>query len=567
MSLRISLDNPPPFFTNLDVVSGRVVLSLVHPEQVGAIVVKLEGEARTAIGAPTPWFDQAQSNRRPTNTIPGDLKGASGALDTREMHKILYKVSQVFPDMTVPAVAVPAVLQPGQHAFPFRFKFPFNNACSDPTSMARIGGLAGAGGFANGPALFGLGGIRVMDGSRQLMYPHITRTLPPSFSGCAPAAEIRYYLKVTIQRPGLLKENWRQQLNLRFLPIEPPRPPNTAQEAYARRPFTFPPLSPSLAMDGSGRRRSSFFGNIKPQKPAGPAEAPSELPSADAKAARTAPDLAPSIEISARLPHPPILTCHQPIPLRLIAKKLVGSRQVVYLTSLQIELHGLTHIRCEGNDDTLKSKWPIVDRADLVIPVCDAAAASGTELVLPNSIWSEQRVPKTVMPSFEACNIGREYQLEIKIGLSWNPSSPGGAQSSSIFTKSKDSAIPPKMILLPLHFRRVEVYSGLSPPPELLEAMSTADKKHKTQAQDAESSGSPFVRPPGPQLPPRRPSQPVTTGNAHQLYPPALRPGQAEPDYDDAPPSYDEAMADAVPSIDTEGRPEFSEEGVEKAAS
>ncbi|CRK34670.1 hypothetical protein BN1708_019569, partial [Verticillium longisporum] len=102
--------------------------------------------------------------------------------------------------------------------------------------MSKIGGLGGLGGFGAGGGIFGIGGMRVMDGSKQLFMPHVTKTLPPSFTGMPMAAEVRYYVKVTIQRPGLLKENWRYQIGFKFMPIEPPRPPRTTQEAFARRP-------------------------------------------------------------------------------------------------------------------------------------------------------------------------------------------------------------------------------------------------------------------------------------------------------------------------------------------
>ena len=53
MSVRIQLDNPHNCFTNLDFISGRVILSLVYNETIAGIVVKLEGESRTRLIAPT----------------------------------------------------------------------------------------------------------------------------------------------------------------------------------------------------------------------------------------------------------------------------------------------------------------------------------------------------------------------------------------------------------------------------------------------------------------------------------------------------------------------------------
>lgn len=39
--------------------------------------------------------------------------------------------------------------------------------------------------------------------------PHVKKTLPPTLSGLPGEAEIRYYVKATVQRPGLFKENFR----------------------------------------------------------------------------------------------------------------------------------------------------------------------------------------------------------------------------------------------------------------------------------------------------------------------------------------------------------------------
>lgn len=47
MSVRIQLDKPRGVFTNLDQISGVVILSILGPETISAITVKLEGESRT----------------------------------------------------------------------------------------------------------------------------------------------------------------------------------------------------------------------------------------------------------------------------------------------------------------------------------------------------------------------------------------------------------------------------------------------------------------------------------------------------------------------------------------
>ncbi|KAL2021816.1 hypothetical protein VTK56DRAFT_6590 [Thermocarpiscus australiensis] len=553
MSIRITLDNPPEFYTNLDIIRGQVVLTLSRPEHIGAVIVKLEGESKTALAVPaeSPGLGIA----RDRNTT-GDI--------LNENHKILYKVVQAFPDDSSQLQIGPFLLNQGQHLFPFQFKFPFNNACGNPEAMARLGGIMNAG-------LFGSGGFRVMDGTKQLMYSHVTKTLPPSFTGFPGEAEIRYYVKVTIQRPGIFKENWRYQIGLKFQPIEPPRPPKTNQEAYARRPYTFLPRSPSPAQER--KKRTSFFGYLDTysrRRLANDAPRPTDG-TPDGQQSEAAAAIPPSVEMSARLPHPAILTCNKPIPLRLLAKKLVPSREHVYLVALQIDLVGRTTVRCHNLLNTEVSRWVIMSRQGLSIPVSQPEDAVGTECLVPDTLWNNIPLPNTVMPSFVTCNLSRDYQLEVKLGLAWgNPPD----RSNSSRAKPRLSEVPQE-IHLPLHFSSIQVFSGLTPPPELVEAMRQ-DRRRKPAPQpnqQSQSSPAPAAAAaaaahqaqtpssPPPSLPPR-PAQPPQQQPPDALYPPQLQPGQAAvaPPYDDAPPTYEEAMAEEMtgPMFPSTARPAYS---------
>ncbi|KAK0652949.1 hypothetical protein B0T16DRAFT_322251 [Cercophora newfieldiana] len=580
MSIRIALDNPAEFYTNLDVIRGHVVISLSRNEHIGAVIVKLEGESKTALGLPPDGSAAGISHRELAPS--GDI--------LVENHKILYKVAQVFPDENKPMLPVPIILAPGTHRFPFQFRFPFNNACSDPEAMARIGGLAGPGGLGSGSGLFGLGGIRVMDGTKQLMYTHVKKTLPPSFTGFPGEAEIRYYVKVTIQRPGLFRENWRYQIGLKFLPIEPPRPAKTNQEAYARRPFTFKPKSRSPSPAPETKKRSNLFNwQGSKQQSNGTLAASPTSPASGATLDPPPPAspsiMSPTVEVSARLPHPAILTCNKPIPLRILAKKMEPVDADVFLIALQIDLVAQTIVKCQDLVHTELTRWVIVSKQGLSVPVSRPGDAVGAELIVPDVLWRDVPLPNTVMPSFSACNLSRTYQLDVKIGLAWGkpqPSSKGKSRLSEV----------PQEIHLPLHFSSVEVFSGLAPSPELLEAMRrgrvqrrqttkpsrppalTPQPQLQHQMPPRPSSVSP-QRPP--QLPPRQgtfptsqapQSPPLHSPRPHQahdpLYPPQLRPGQmpgqSAPPYDDAPPSYDEAMAEMMtgPVVPSTARPAYS---------
>ncbi|KAI6456472.1 hypothetical protein MCOR16_001052 [Pyricularia oryzae] len=568
MSIRIVLDNgPPEYYSNLDTISGRVLLNLNRAEQVGAVVVKLEGESRTALAVPTvdPSYPGSvypgARGARPAR-LPGGISAPGQVM--HENHKVLYKVQQVFPGPDAPGHgAGPQWLNPGPHSFPFRFKIPMNNMCGDPRAMAQIGGIGGPGGFTDSPGLFGIGGIRVMDGSRQLLYAHVNKQLPPTFTGLPHQAEVGYYVKVTIQRPGLLKENWRYKIDFRLMPLEPPRLPPTGQEAYARRPFAFRPRSPasaSAANEAGDKKKKSFFGSgfggKKDEKSSNNpffTKGSVEESGGGNSAANATPNsldpngangqlqrgLAPSVEMSARLPYPSVLTMGKPLPLRLMGKKLAPSRgEHVFLTSLHVELIGTTKVRCNELNNVETSRWVIVSKSNLKVPVIDPEGPVGSEITLPASLFLNDVIPSGLgqagmTPAFSTCNLSRTLSLELKLGVSWG------------LRETLPRDVQPQALFLPLTFSKIDVYSGRVNP----EVQAHAAPEATGQAEIA------------PALPPRRPSASTPSAAAGAATtniaaasssaaaappihsPPAQVSGPgAAPEYEAPPPSYEEAM-------------------------
>ena len=66
MSVRIQFDRPQVHFTNLDFLTGRVIVHLVADATVSAITVKLEGESRTRLSGPrlTTYNNERSEKRR-----------------------------------------------------------------------------------------------------------------------------------------------------------------------------------------------------------------------------------------------------------------------------------------------------------------------------------------------------------------------------------------------------------------------------------------------------------------------------------------------------------------------
>ncbi|KAI9735418.1 MAG: hypothetical protein M1818_006424 [Claussenomyces sp. TS43310] len=463
-SVRIDIDNPHVFYTNLDFISGKVVLNLQYDETIAAIVVKLEGESKTIL-------------LRPTG--PGDSRRQRRDDMCVENHKVLYQLNQVFPSVDPASgttMGLSYTLRAGQHTYPFRFKLPFNNSCATQQSHG-----------------VGLGGL-LFDLSQQTQDRHVTKTLPPSLTGFPDEAEIRYFVKVTVQRPSIFKENRRSAVGFKFMPIEPPSPPATDAETFARRTHTF---ESGLA---SYFRKSSKFGK---------------------KQATTTPmsDSPPSVLVDARLPSPPILRCNQPIPLRLIIKKQAESPEIVFLITLQVDLIGHTNVRAQGVTRTEVNNWCVMSLTGLNLPIGKPGDAVGTESLVDPNLWNQIKLPSTVTPSFLTCNLTRSYEVEVRVTFGYGY--PG--------------AIQPQTKLIPLRFQ-AEVFSGITPPPALIDAMSH--------------------RRPGPAAP-SHPSAAAASAPVYDpIYPPQLGTAGASA-MEDAPPSYEDAMADDIAPVDG-SRPAYS---------
>ncbi|KAL2830091.1 hypothetical protein BJY01DRAFT_227553 [Aspergillus pseudoustus] len=467
MSVSIYLDRPHAHFTNLDFISGKVILELPSEASIAGIQVKLEAESRTRLSGPR-YPNNEHSDKKRTEL---------------EVHKLLYKVTDLFPDSTL--IGNPSnpttswTFAAGKYEYPFQFKFPFNNTCNLHNSISTN---------------LNITGLKV-EMAKQANR-HVKKTLPPSLSGFPGMAEIKYYVKATVVRPQFYKENLRAITHLTFLPIEPPRSGNPKEEAYARRQHQF--------ASGPTPSPKSLFHKVS---------APSLRDSA-ASGLRVSADL--------RLPNPSILTCNEPVPMRVLVRKLSESYETVFLQMLQIELICYTRIQAHDLQRTESTTWLTFSRSNMGIPLGRGGDPAGTEWLLDESMWNRLPLPPSVSPSFQTCNISRNYELEVRIGLA----------------HGTVSSLKPQLIIIPLRVP-VRVYSGITPPPALLEAMAgNAPIKPKAPAHtpswprqgEGEDDSNRPPMPPRPQAPP-----------------PAANPDEA---FDEAPPSYEDAMAESLSPVD-----------------
>lgn len=236
----------------------------------------------------------------------------------------------------------------------------------------------------------GLGGrLGLME--MPMLQSHIRKPLPPSLGGFPGEAEIRYFVKVTVQRPSIWKENRRNEIGFKFMPIERPRPPSSNAEAFARRPCAFQASSMS-----NGKKRGMF------------ARQPTALS-----------PVAPSVLVDARLPSPSILVCRKPIPLRIIVKKQNDSPEHTFLVGLNVDLIAKTEVRAQDVMREELSTFPIVNLQGLSIAIGNPSDPVGAETTLDDKLWDRVQLPPTVTPSFHICNLTRTYELQVRVVLSY----------------------------------------------------------------------------------------------------------------------------------------------------
>ncbi|KAL8908366.1 MAG: hypothetical protein Q9171_005473, partial [Xanthocarpia ochracea] len=373
MSIRIQLQDARSVYTNLDFIRGKAILSLTRDEEITAVNVKLEGESRSRLeGEPEIPYGFSGRRRRREET----------AIET-EVHKVLYKAITVFPTPKSQLAQRNGVfaIPPGQHEFPFEFKLPFNNSCD----VFR-------------PVVLTIGG-------RPMQAPattdrHIKRALPPTLHAFEDQADIRYYVKATVVRQAFYKENFRTESHFPFFPIEPPRPPPNRMETYARRQHQFTPI-----LELSATAESPSKSPTIPRDGPGPASPSNTSPSSS---------LAPlRICIESRLPDPAIITCNEPIPLRILITKLNDSPATVYLQSLQIELLATTLVRAHHLKRENSTSTVLISKSNMRIRLSERDKV----MEIDKAGWNRIPLPNTVAPSFEICNITRSYHVLVQIGL------------------------------------------------------------------------------------------------------------------------------------------------------
>lgn len=230
----------------------------------------------------------------------------------------------------------------------------------------------------------------------------------------------------------------------------------------------------------------------------------------------------PQICIDARLPDPAIVTCNEALPLRIVLTKLNESPATIYLQLLQIELIAKTNVRAHFLTRNNLTSTVVISKSNMRTRLPE----NNKVMSIDRSHWSGIPLPNNVAPSFDTCNISRSYDLHIKVGL----------------LHGLEDQVFPELVVETL-VMPVLVYSGIRPPEALLQAMAGHNLPHsppRPQIVSTASVSNISPHPPPSSVPPSSGMQPFQTGQTHP-----------ESDFpDEAPPSYEDAVADGIGPVD-----------------
>lgn len=183
-----------------------------------------------------------------------------------------------------------------------------------------------------------------------------------------------------------------------------------------------------------------------------------------------------------------------------------------------------------------------MSQANMNMPVGNPSDKGRKEWKLPSRLWDDFPLPNTVCPSFDTCNISRRYELEVRVGLA----------------HATAAGVRPELIVLPLRLP-VLVYSGIAPPPKLLQAMANNPRPRPrpeplatfTPPRRPESNGITMPSETSLLTPTETPTTPLSEINSYPAQVGSYHPPTDENDIPDvAPPSYEDAMAEDIAPVD-----------------
>lgn len=444
-----------PVFSNNDIITGEVTLTVTRSIDINYIEVKLEGVSRSELRV------MRQRNRSRNNT-------GKDSKTIWDAHKLLYQTVVVFPPSNVREVsnAKDFTLTPGTYTYPFEFRLPMYTQCESQTPDGRQSLQNGNLNLnmINSQYFLGISNkassmFRLETGNSHF---HLVTPLPPTIKPISNFASIDYFVKATCKRSSFFKTSLREHDPFEFTPLDPILPISD-RKIFVRKKILFkdrvpdvvgislPPgaLASKKLPTTPKRVKKGFFQKLFDNYVDLPAPPPSlklglrmyypEIESNDVE-----------FGFEIRFPDPPSMILDQPVSFSLF---LVSNTDpsvysfakygkpedsngmgVVYMQRLEAEIISTTVVSVlEQSRDVIHHgsklyKTLLCDNSfdNIRLDLKDCTPLNNSmvgmpgfrfELEIPPKYYSNCVLPVNLSPSFEACNISRGYTLELKAGF------------------------------------------------------------------------------------------------------------------------------------------------------
>lgn len=324
--------------------------------------------------------------------IPMENSRKQSKKDAYEIHKFLYVTQTLFPPRELRQTsAYDFTLPAGKHSYDFSLVIPDRLECQNvkqPGSLSLSRFVIDRGG---------------LDYARSAS-SHMVGPLPPSLSDVDKHAIVRYFLKITVTRTSILKTNIRVYKPIIFLPPDAMNFPSN-NLLFVRRDAV---LTVSKNLGPSARtpeKKSSFRSFIS--STVSPREVSTNV----------------TVTFEMRYPERATFTpLRKGLPLKLFA--ITRSNPILTDSNMKLEkltfsLFSVTDTRAQNYMKTNTFSLALFERnVSYWLDWSKAVQKPNSlgnllELELPESLYKDAFIPDFVPPTFEMCNIKRNYQLEV----------------------------------------------------------------------------------------------------------------------------------------------------------
>ncbi|GFF41805.1 hypothetical protein IFM46972_06665, partial [Aspergillus udagawae] len=124
-----------------------------------------------------------------------------------------------------------------------------------------------------------------------------------------------------------------------------------------------------------------------------------------------------SYQIDVRLSDGACLLLGEPIPLSVYMTRINGPACDPILNDFQSMLIETTEVRAHGSAETDIQLHVLQTVSNMHKRPYVYGTSAGSTMRLEDDLWKHHRLPRTLTPTFETCNISRSYKLQIRLGF------------------------------------------------------------------------------------------------------------------------------------------------------